>query len=88
MKEYPKDWYKYLKKGDIVKCIACPNSNNLKYRSIGSELEITRNSNNNPIIYYKGINGSQDTSSNKLNEFIPIKMQTFPQLNIDAYEIY
>ena len=80
MINYPKDWYKHLKKGDIVKCIA----HSTGARSIGVYYKCTRGWNKDGISYKK------DWTSVEYHEFIPISMKKFPNPNesIENYEIY
>ena len=83
---YPEDWYTYLKKGDIVKCILTAPKDMFPYRTPQKEYVVDKDSTKYGSIHYSP---TLTATRNKEN-FIPIKMQAFPLLNNskDAYEIY
>jgi hypothetical protein len=80
---YPNDWYKYLVKGDVVKVVKRNLQNEV--RKFGEKFTIVENSNGKRKIYYT----KYATASSRLDDFIPIKMQKFPELyKENNYEIY
>jgi hypothetical protein len=86
--EYPKDWYKYLEKGDIVESINTSHESTRIRRPVGTQLLIVKVDCLSHRFWYNSCLHKSRCSSSAFNEFKPIKMKAFPQPQEDNYEIF